>query len=67
MQCSVKCGQGVRKRNVYCANLKGDRFNDSRCNAAEKLPETEPCIVPCVKWVPGHWGEVRIDRSFVAF
>ncbi|XP_065055111.1 A disintegrin and metalloproteinase with thrombospondin motifs 12-like isoform X2 [Rhopilema esculentum] len=55
--CSVKCGEGIRRRVVQCTSLAGKRLPSSHCNIAEKLPETARCTVPCVKWVAGEWGK----------
>jgi len=54
--CSVTCGQGVKQRLVKCVNLKGVQLEASHCSK-RKPPETVHCSVPCVKWVPGNWGE----------
>ena len=60
LQCSVTCGQGVKQRLVKCVNLKGVQLEASHCSK-RKPPETVHCSVPCVKWVPGNWGEVSCD------
>ncbi|KAI7813138.1 putative A disintegrin and metalloproteinase with thrombospondin motifs 12, partial [Triplophysa rosa] len=49
-ECSESCGQGWRKRLVYCSEYH-------RCNITIKPDSTEPChLQPCTRWLSDTWS-----------
>ncbi|CAB1440015.1 unnamed protein product [Pleuronectes platessa] len=59
-QCSVTCGVGVQRRDIYC-RLKGTgRVREDLCHAHERPAVTQPCqTAECThySWVAGGWEE----------
>lgn len=64
IQCSVKCGEGVRKRDVLCALRDGQgvlrEVTEAACDAQAKMATEEICVgQECAGiWVMGPWGKV---------
>lgn len=60
-QCSVTCGVGVQKRDVYC-RLKGTgSVREDLCDAHQRPAAARPCqTAECshYSWVAGEWEEV---------
>ncbi|CAK5006655.1 unnamed protein product [Meloidogyne enterolobii] len=61
--CSVSCGLGEQKRNVYCAEVddKGQQqkhLNDQHCWHSKRPVEIRQCnIGACPEWAIGDWGQ----------
>ncbi|TNN62701.1 A disintegrin and metalloproteinase with thrombospondin motifs 20 [Liparis tanakae] len=61
-ECSVTCGVGVQKRDVYC-RLKGTgRVREDLCDAGQRLAlvrpcQSEECLLAHYTWVAGDWEE----------
>ncbi|XP_033628590.1 papilin-like [Asterias rubens] len=66
-ECSTDCGDGVRIRNVFCAQLVDGEWKtapDSVCNATIKLPTSDVCSNGrCVDsaWFTGPWGKCSLN------
>ena len=57
-QCSLTCGQGIKRRVITCS-LENGKANDL-CDRRTKPADREPCNVhPCPRWSVGNWSEVR--------
>ncbi|XP_031573733.1 A disintegrin and metalloproteinase with thrombospondin motifs 19-like [Actinia tenebrosa] len=60
--CSVTCGDGMQKRDVYCKRstygVRSSKVSDLFCDG-KKPPNIQKCTkVPCVaRWVAGPWQE----------
>ena len=55
-QCSVSCGVGERKRQVWCSQ-GGSRVSSDMCDREEVPTTREECSVgTCGSWRPGHWA-----------
>ncbi|KAI6185117.1 BMA-GON-1, isoform e [Aphelenchoides fujianensis] len=56
--CSVSCGQGVRKREVYCKRGRKDRVPDHMCPLIRRPEDLKPCELrrcPTYRWRVGPW------------
>uniref|UniRef100_A0A672ZSK0 ADAM metallopeptidase with thrombospondin type 1 motif 20 n=1 Tax=Sphaeramia orbicularis TaxID=375764 RepID=A0A672ZSK0_9TELE len=66
-ECSVTCGVGVQKRDVYC-RLKGTgRVREDLCDAHTRPAVVHPCqTTECTHytWVAGEWEEVSLSFCF---
>lgn len=63
LQCSRKCGNGIRKRNVECKSKEQQRtLEDSACAFKPKPFVQEDCKLrechPDAKWRKSTWGKV---------
>ncbi|XP_072031734.1 papilin-like isoform X2 [Amphiura filiformis] len=62
-ECSAKCGEGMRSRNVMCARMVANswrRVPESECRNTEKFRDMEHCNNgPCEysMWLTGPWTE----------
>ncbi|KAI6223543.1 BMA-GON-1, isoform e [Aphelenchoides fujianensis] len=56
--CSATCGQGVRKREVYCKRGRKDRVPDHMCPLIRRPEDLKPCELrrcPTYRWRVGPW------------
>ncbi|EDO44376.1 predicted protein, partial [Nematostella vectensis] len=54
-KCSVSCGRGQRRRNVYCLPEGGN------CDLRVKPSEIQPCAKKaCPEWTVGRWSECSV-------
>ena len=63
LQCSRKCGNGIRRRNVECKSTEQQRtLEDSACAFKTKPFVQEDCKLrechPDAKWRKSLWGKV---------
>ncbi|XP_076464962.1 uncharacterized protein LOC143296873 [Babylonia areolata] len=59
-ECSVRCGEGVRSRDVYCTDYTGYDVSDELCAASGSKPsQEEVCeMEPCGKgWYYTEWPQ----------
>ena len=53
--CSIKCGVGIRTRNVFCENRE-KIVHESNCDATIKpTPTTECKGINCAEWKTDNW------------
>lgn len=66
LQCTVTCGVGVQKRDVYC-RLKGKgRVGEDICDARLRPSSLQQCLSPeChgYSWSVSEWQEVSFPLS----
>uniref|UniRef100_T1DG09 Putative disintegrin and metalloproteinase with thrombospondin motifs n=1 Tax=Cupiennius salei TaxID=6928 RepID=T1DG09_CUPSA len=62
-QCSVTCGEGVRRRTITCHNSDDDsRLSLNHCDHRTEPTSTEKCIEkPCPHWVVGRWSDCSVS------
>lgn len=63
-ECSKTCGNGVQRRNVYCASMnpktgRQENAPDSLCDSSKRPPDTRTCHnEPCsAQWKHDDWSE----------
>ena len=63
LQCSVTCGEGVRRREVKCIRNKHRTVDVSECRNATRPALVEACTLQeCTRfqWVTAPWSKVRL-------
>ncbi|XP_041417723.1 A disintegrin and metalloproteinase with thrombospondin motifs 9 isoform X2 [Xenopus laevis] len=64
-ECSKKCGDGTRTRQVVCQRSNLDIFNDLSCDILDKPPDREQCNVQScpreVGWNSGPWNVCSVS------
>lgn len=60
LQCSAKCGRGVRRRTVACIDLTTNAtVASSRCDAASRPVDEHKCrVMHCPRWRGTPWSAV---------
>ncbi|XP_072124224.1 A disintegrin and metalloproteinase with thrombospondin motifs 20-like isoform X1 [Mobula birostris] len=58
-ECSVSCGEGVRKRRVQCVSRAHGQMEDEYCDRMFKPPAIQSCsAAPCEHiWIAGEWSQ----------
>lgn len=56
--CSVKCGEGIKGRKLWCEDLNGKRIPTMQCNKLRRKPKSlKKCRRShCGLWEAGPWG-----------
>uniref|UniRef100_A0A9J2P3P8 Peptidase M12B domain-containing protein n=1 Tax=Ascaris lumbricoides TaxID=6252 RepID=A0A9J2P3P8_ASCLU len=63
-QCSVSCGEGLRRRRVRCLDREGHRANKELCDANSDRPKrTESCFLR--NCLPGDCAELKAYNNHV--
>lgn len=59
-QCEAVCGEGVRRREVFCVMLGGDGspMNSSYCDQDTVPAKVEACSMGSCHWETGNWTKV---------
>ncbi|OXA61246.1 thrombospondin type-1 domain-containing protein 4 isoform X2 [Folsomia candida] len=58
-QCSAKCGNGIRRRQMECTDANGKKIDPKDCDDAERPTEILPCNMgPCdgTDWFMSEWS-----------
>lgn len=61
LQCSVKCGKGIRHRTVRCTNPRKKCVLSTRPREAEDCEDYSKCYV----WRMGDWSKVSYDLKCI--
>lgn len=65
LKCSAKCGAGIQRRKVFCAETEDDVLrivSSSRCDPDYKMVEEQMCAGDCsALWYTGPFGNVSED------
>ena len=59
-QCSVTCGEGIKRRSVTCQDEEGRLYPDKWCEGNKPKDQKTCKRTSCAKWDASRWSGVSV-------